>query len=184
VRYHWSRLPKCHTEIDARWYAINGETHGRSLLINNQDRLHRPKQFAATNRPSPFGARLCTQPTLTVRFWPPIGLIRCRPPSALAFTPARIISTASYALALTRPRATGTTELDDIGDVVVGLRTEAPTRGVIRPPHPVPIARIWARSAEHGAKGSSPAAKTLQNLNRADFPGGHSLSSDVKNARA
>jgi hypothetical protein len=67
------------------------------------------------------------------RYWP-FRLIRCRPPSA--FTPARRISAASYPLASTPPTATGTTEFDATGDVVVGCRTEAPTRGVIRPLHP------------------------------------------------
>ena len=33
-------------------------------------------------------------------------------------------------------KTTGSTEFDDIGDAVVGIRTEAPTRGVIRPLHP------------------------------------------------
>jgi hypothetical protein len=37
-----------------------------------------------------------------------------------------MISAASCRLALTRPRATGTTELDDIEHVVVGFKTEAP----------------------------------------------------------
>jgi hypothetical protein len=36
-----------------------------------------------------------------------------------------MISAASYMLASTRPRATGTTELDHIEDAVVGFETEA-----------------------------------------------------------
>jgi hypothetical protein len=43
-----------------------------------------------------------------------------------AFTPVRRISAASDGLASTRPKATGTTELDAIGEAVVGFRTEAP----------------------------------------------------------
>jgi hypothetical protein len=61
---------------------------------------------------------------LYARCWP-IRLIRFSA-LPLTFTPARTISGASYRLTLTRPEATGTTELADIGDVVVGFKTEAP----------------------------------------------------------
>jgi hypothetical protein len=61
------------------------------------------------------------------RCWP-IGLIQTpgSPSPALVFTTARMISAASYTLASARPQATSTTELDDIGDAVVGFRTETP----------------------------------------------------------
>jgi hypothetical protein len=55
------------------------------------------------------------------------------PPASPSPSPARMICTASYTPAPTRPRATGTTEFDDIGDAALEVRQQ---RGRCHRPKP------------------------------------------------